>query len=277
MIKRFAALFCLVALAGPLCAQDNFFERWEARTTRTQSKQPQWAPPVVAPFVALIQVYRSDFTRQITPTGATVWNYDTSKGLNLIPWANTEIDINLPPFLDHSAPNTKDGFGDVSFLGKYRILTGNEKHGNYAVSFMVTGTIPTGSYSNGSADATVNPTLGLGKGFGKFNIQSCLGATLPTGDTKKLGRPVLWNITGQYHLGKYLWPEVEFNSTYYHGGPNDGKTQTFATPGFTVGRLKINHDPKSRLGIGLGGGMQIATSEFHTYNHGLVFTGRFLF
>ncbi|MEO8736436.1 MAG: hypothetical protein ABI380_07825 [Edaphobacter sp.] len=229
-------------------------------------------------FVGLIQVARTDFTRQVSSTHATTWNYGSSKGINLIPLANTEIDINLPPYLQRGAHGTVDGAGDMSFLLKYRFLTGNEKHGNYALSAFVASTIPTGSHKNGSADATVAPTLGAGKGFGRFNVQSTLGGTLPTGNTKQLGRLVVWNTTGQYHLGKYLWPEVEFNSTYFHGGSNDGKTQSFITPGFTVGRIKLRpSDENSRLGIGIGGAIQIATSQFHSYNHGLIFTSRFLF
>ena len=278
MAQRAGVLLCLFMSTHFVCAEDNFFAKWEARTAQTQAKQPAWAPPLVTTFVGLIQVARADFARQISPTLATTWNYDTSKGLNLVPWADTEIDVNLPPYFEHSVPSAKDGAGDMSFLLKYRFLTGNEAHGNYALIACVIATIPTGSHKNGSSDATVAPTFGAAKGFGRFNVQSTLGATLPTGSTTKLGRPILWNAAGQYHLGKYLWPELEFNSTYFHGGPNDAKTQSFVTPGFTVGRIKVrSSEENSRLGIGIGGGMQIATSRFHSNNHGLIFTGRLLF
>jgi hypothetical protein len=278
MIIKLGTLLCLLATACTLSAQDNFFQNWETRTARTQSRQPVWIPPVASTFVGLIQCARADFTRQLSPTNGTTWNYGTSKGANLIPFANTEIDINLPPYFQRSTSSLEDGAGDMSFLAKYRLLTGNEEHGNYAVSAFALSTIPTGSHKNGSTNGSIAPTLGMGKGFGRFNMQSTLGVTLPTGNTAKLGRPVVWNITGQYHIGRYLWPELEFNSTYFHGGPNDNKTQTFATPGFTLGRIKFRpSDEKSRLGIGLGGGMQMALSKFHTYNHGLIFTSRFLF
>ena len=278
MIKKFVSFAAIFLSASALSAQDNFFQKWEARTTATQSKQPAWSPPLATTFVGLIQVARADFTRQITPTRTTTWNYDTSKGLNLIPWANTEIDFNLPPYLTHSAPATKDGAGDTSFCYKYRFMTGDASHGNYVISAFVLSSIPTGSYKNGSVAATVAPNLALGKGFGNFNVQSTLGITLPTSSTTKLGRPIAWNTTGQYHLYSYFWPEVEFNLTHYQGGANAHNTQVFATPGITVGRIKLRPaDPKSRLGLGFGGGMQIATSEFHTYNHALIFTGRLLF
>lgn len=259
-------------------AQGNFFANWEARATRTQAKQPAWAPPVATTFVGLIQVVRTDFSRQMSTARATTWNYDSGKGLNLIPLANTEVDVNLPPYLQHSVPTALDGSSDMSFLLKYRLSTGNESHGNYAISAFELGTVPTGSYKNGSIDATIAPTLAAGKGFGRFNVQSTLGASLPTGHTAKLGRPIVWNTTGQYHLGKYLWSEIECNSTYFHGGPNDGRTQAFLTPALTVGRIRLcPATEKSRVGISLGGGMQIATSRFYSYNHGLIFTGRLLF
>jgi hypothetical protein len=109
-------------------------------------------------------------------------------------------------------------------------------------------------------------------------VQSCAAVTLPTGDTSKLGRPVAWNAVLQYHLGKLWWPEIEENSTYYRGGKNDGKVQTFATPGLMFGRLKLRPEDKtSRIGLGFGAGFQMATSTFHATNHNLVFTARYLF
>lgn len=278
MLRATASALLFLAAVASAPAQDNFFDKWEARTSATQAKQPAWTPPLATTYVALIQVYRSDFSRQINPTHVTTWSYDNSKGACLIPWARTEFDINLPPFLTHSTPATKDGAGDMSFLGKYRIFSGNARHGNYVVTALMASTLPTGSYKNGSLDATVGPGLGAGKGFGPLDIQSTISATLPTGDTTKLGRPVAWNTTGQFHLARYFWPELEYNATYFHGGPNDGKSQAFTTPGLMVGRIPLRpSDETSRLGLAFGGGEQIATSKFHSYNHGLLFSGRLLF
>src|SRR6185437_9058913 len=111
---------------------------------------------------------------------------------------------------------------------------------------------------NGSTDASVSPTLLAGKGFGRFDVISCLGGNLPTGDTDKLGRSVAWNTTAQYHLGKFLWPEVESNATYFVGGKNAGKKQNFLTPGLTVAKFKLHpRDAHSRPGFAVGAGMQI--------------------
>ena len=278
MRRKAITLFVLLAASSSLHSQDNFFSKWEARTSATQAKQPSWSVPLVAPYPMLIQVFRADFTRQITPTLTSTWNYGASRGLNLIPGFNSEFDFYYPPYIQHNTPKAKDGFGDVGFLYKYRILSANEKQGNYLLSAQVTATITTGSYSNGSTDASVSPTLLAGKGFGKFDVISSLGGTLPTGDTNKLGRSIAWNTTAQYHLGKYLWPELEANTTHFVGGKNDGKTQNFLTPGMTTSKFKFYpNDAKNRTGISIGAGMQIATSQFHTYNHELVFNCKLIF
>ncbi len=279
MSKTFATLVLLAAGAGTtLFAQDNFFSQWEKRTSRTQSKQPSWSVPLVAPYPMLIQVFRADFTRQVTPALTDTWNYGGSRGLNLIPGFNSEFDFYYPPYIQHNAKGAKDGFGDVGFLYKYRILSANEKNGNYMLSAQLTATIPTGSHSNGSTDASVSPTLLAGKGFGHFVAISCLGGNLPTLDTARLGRSVAWNTTAQYRIHKIFWPEIEDNATFFYGGKNDGKVQNFVTPGITFSKVKIHpSNETSRLAVAFGGGEQIATSKLHTYNHNLVFTARLLF
>jgi hypothetical protein len=184
-----------------LHAQSNFFDKWMARTTETQAKQPNWVPPVVTTYVGLIQVLRGDFTRQYSPTHTTTWNYGASKGVNLVPWANTEVVVNLPPYFDRNKPAPKGGAGDTSFLLKYRFLAGDAEKGNYVVSACLLATIPTGSYKNGSADASVAPTVLAGKGFGKLDIQSTLAGTLPRRSDARLPgirrRNITWaNISG---------------------------------------------------------------------------------
>jgi hypothetical protein len=279
MTRSITTLFLLLAATtSALYSQDNFFEKWETRTSAVQAKQPSWPPPVFAPYPMLIQVFRSDFTRQITPTLTTTWNYGSSRGLNLVPGFNSEFDIYYAPYMQHNTPKVKDGFGDVGFLYKYRFFSRNEKQGDFMLSAQLVATIPTGSYSNGSPDASVTPTLLSGKGWGKFDVLSSLGGGLPTEETNKVGRTIAWNTTAQYHLSKYVWPELESNSTWYFAGKNDGKKQNFVTPGVIFSRFKFHpSDEQSRSGVGFGAGMQIATSQFHTYNHGLIFTSRLIF
>jgi len=271
-----AIVFAFLAFARFSRAQEGFFSSWEDRVRATTAEQPAWPVPVVTPSSGIVQLFRTDVVRQITPSETTIWNYGNTKGVDIIPWYKTELDIAVPPYIQHNS-TAKDGFGDVSMLLKYRVVSGSEKHGAYSVSVSLTGTIPTGSYKNGSMDASIAPAIYAGKGFGKFDVQSSLSSTLPTGDTAKLGRLVVWNIVAQYKVGKMFWPEIENNATYYHGGSNDGRMQNFVTPGLMVSKIKLNSDPRNRLALIFGAGEQIATSHYHGYNHGLIFTARLAF
>ena len=150
---------------------------------------------------------------------------------------------------------------------KYRLLAAGPKHG----------TAPTGSYKNGSSDGSIAPVLYGGKGFGRFDVQSSVAMTSPTGHTAKSGRSIAWNTVGQYKATRFIWPEVEFNSTFYRGGPNDGRIQAFVTPGVMISKIKFRRESNSRLAFIFGGGMQIATSQFHSYNHAIIVTGRISF
>ena len=264
---------------SPTYAADSgsFFERWQARASATQALQPKWIVPVVSPYPMLIQVFRADFARQISPTHATTWNLGTSRGLNLIPFARTEVDILVPPFFEHDTA-AADGFGDFSVNSKYRILSANEKSGNYLLTAQISATVPTGSYANGATDAVVTPSISGGKGYGKFDGFVSVGGALPTGNVKSIGRTIATNSVLQYHVQKYLWPEVEINSTAWYGGSKDGKVQTFITPGLMLGKYAIHpNDKTSRLGLAAGAGFQTVATTYRTYNHSLIFTARFLF
>src|SRR5437868_478920 len=263
-------------LPSTVSAQSNFFHAWEDRVRATSARQPAWPVPVVGSPSTIVQLARVDFVRQYTSAHTLTWNYDNGKGVNLIPFARTEFDINLPPYIQHNTPKVADGAGDFSMIAKYRPFASTEK-GNYSTLVQLAFSVPTGSYKNGTAASTITPTVALGKGFGKFDIQSALGGVLPTSSVPQIGRTIQWNTTAQYKVGKYFWPEVEANASYYHGGANDGKSQVFLTPGMMVSKIKLRKDPKDRLGLVIGTGMQIATSSFHSYNHGLVLTGRIVF
>ena len=255
-------------------AQNSFFQKWEDRVRATTARQPAWPIPVIAPSSQLVQLYRFDLLRQITSTRFTTVNLDNAKGLNLIPFKATEIDITLPPFLLHNNPKVKDGAGDFSIVAKFRPFASPSEAHNFSLGGQMIFTVPTGSYKNGAAVSTLQPTLMGGKGYGKFAVQSTLGATLPTSSGLTLGRPVAWNTTAQYKVGKIFWPEIESNALFFHGGPNDGRIQNFLSPGIMVSRVKFRKDPRNRLSLVFGGSMQIATSSYHAYNHALVFTSR---
>lgn len=246
---------------------------WLQRVTETQSEQPHWVTPVVTVTPRLEQELRYDFLSQTRTNGDQILNIGNGKGLELIPTHNTELIFNIPAYLSHSRPGVANGWGDVSFLLKYRIASRNEKEGNYIVTAFISGSIPTGTNNNGSTSAIVTPTIAAGKGFHKLDLQSTLGVTLPTDDVKVLGHQILFNNAFQYHALKYLWPEVELNSTFWSGGANDGRKMTFATPGVVIGRFPLHN----RVGLTMGLGFQTAVTRFHTYNHAVIGTLRMPF
>lgn len=263
----------LFACVLPAMAQDGWVSDWLARVSATQAEQPHWLTPVVTVTPRLEQELRYDFLHQITPAGDTVSNIGGGKGLELIPTKNTEIIFNVPPYLVHSNPMVVDGWGDVSFLLKYRIASRNEEHGNYIVTAFLAGSIPTGTYKNGAPGAVVTPTIAAGKGWHRFDVQSTLGSGLPVDETSEMGRTLLWNTALQYHASRFLWPELEFNHTTWFGGVNDGRKQTFITPGLVVGKIPLHN----RVGLTMGAGFQIAATQFHQYNHAFVGTIRMPF
>jgi hypothetical protein len=257
-------------------AQSGFFKAWENRVRATSAQQPAWVVPVFSPSSVIVQLARIDFMHQYSSTHAETWNYGGGKGVNLIPFARTEIDLNFPAYIEHNSPALRDGATDFSIAAKYRIFAASEG-GNYSTAAQVAFSVPTGSYKNGTAVSTITPAFIGGKGFGPLVIQSALGAVLPTSSSSTIGRTILWNSVAQYKVGKYFWPEVEANASYFHGGSNDGRTQVFVTPGLMVSKIRLWPDKGSRLGLVLGSGMQIATSHYHSYNHNLILTGRLTF
>lgn len=256
----------------PSC--DGFFSCWQSRATATQNAQPRWATPLVTVTPRLEQEFRTDILRQTTvPAGTQTWNYGNGKGLELIPFSRIELLFNVPPYIQHDS-TAKDGFGDVSFLLKYRIFANNEQHGNDILTFFLGGSYPTGSYSNGAANATVTPTLAGGKGFGIFDVQTTLGDQIPVEQNQKAGMPLTWNTTFQARMGRYFWPELENNLTRNIAGSTDGKIQNLLTPGFVFGRLRPAPESHPRLGITFGAGFQTRTTSYSTTNHNLIFTMR---
>jgi hypothetical protein len=243
-----------------------------SRVSATQAEQPHWMTPIATVTPRLEQEFRFDTLHEITPTG-NVTNFDGGKGLELIPTRRTELLINLPPYLMHSNPKTVDGWGDVSFTLKYRLLARNEQHGGTILTAFLGGSVPTGQYKNGSTSAVVTPTLAGGKGWGKFDVQATVGGTLPVNSVNVLGRTMVSNNAFQYHAMKQMWPEVEINSTFWEGGTNDGKKQTFVTPALIFGRFPIH----KRVALVAGAGFQVATTRYNQYNHAVVATVRMPF
>lgn len=254
-------------------AQDGYFSNWFDRVNRTQAEQPHWITPLATTTPRLEEEVRYDQLWQVNARGVTTDNYDGGKGLELIPLRNVEVIFNAPPYLQHNNPAVHDGFGDIAFLLKYRMLSANEEHGNYILTAFLGWSLPTGSYSNGSLHAIITPTIAYGKGFGNLDMQGTFGVGLPVADANLIGRNYAWNNAFQYHLFRKFWPEIELNSTFFQDGKNDGQRQNFVTPGLILGRFHLWR----RLGLTFGGGYQIATTRFHTSNHNAILSVRLPF
>jgi hypothetical protein len=287
---RLGSYFLAMLIAAPCYAQngtlgpsvDDYFWNWFPRVTRIQSEQPHWVTPLVTVTPRLEEEYRYDQLWQANPHGVAIDNFGAGKGLELIPFQNTEIILGVPAWIAHNGhivhsagrkEVARDGWADETFLVKYRLLSANEDIGNYIVTAFVGLSAPTGNAGNSAGHALFTPTLAAGKGFGDFDVQSTVGVTFPNGGEDRLGWPLAWNSAFQYHVGKYFWPEVETNYTWFAQGTRTGQSQLFLTPGLLLGRFPI-HD---RLGLTIGAGYQVAVTHHPSYNNAVVVSARMPF
>jgi hypothetical protein len=261
-----------VFTSADICAQGSFSEHNSAMA----SLQPTFVTPLVAPDPRLIQYARFSVSHGFTPSGAETVNYGNGRGAGVIAGRRFEFDFVPPPYIQHNG-SAEDGFGDTSVVVKYRIASGNAEHGGFDVAAVLGHCFATGSKKNGATTDSFGPTITAGLAFRRrFDVITSLGGTLPTGKIYSQGRSVIWNSLAQAHLTPHIWFEVENNSTFYFGGSHDGKMQNFVTPAaFYVLRPK-SWKPAHPFYI-IDGGMQIATSGFHTCNHNLITEVRVLF
>ena len=278
-------VFLLSACFARAGAQStSVLERYQERVAKTQAGQPRWVTPLVTVTPRLEQEWRTDFVRPRNAQGFDTWSFGGTRGPETIPFGPVQMTFGLPPFFVHTAPGQRDGFGDVSFLLKYRIFARNEQHGNGIVTVFLGASVPTGKQNNGLCCATITPTLALGKGWGRWDLVSTTGGLLPVTNSAGIGHAINWNVTLQYHVAeqgvaRFFWPEIESNTTFFQGGANDDHVQNFITPGLLIGRLPLHlHTGGGReAALALGLGEQIATTRFHTYNHAPVLTLRIPF
>jgi hypothetical protein len=126
---------------------------------------------------------------------------------------------------------------------------------------------PIGSPPNGIGHTVLSPTLAAAKGIGHWDIQTTIGANLPVSGANFLGRAIVFNTAVGCKIKGRIWPMLEQNSVFWSGGTLDGKKQVFLTPGFVLGSFPV----AERLRFAIGGGMHIAVTEFHQYNHRCAF------
>jgi hypothetical protein len=282
--RGFAAFLLLTTLttgraqsaASDPASGDDIFSKWFAMVSHAQAEQPHWMTPLVTVTPRLEQEYRYDQSFESVPEGRTLDNYGGGKGLEIIPAENVEVILGVPAWESESKPAGKEGFADDSFLVKYRLLYANETNGNYILTAFLGATVPTGGEHFTTDRYTFTPTIAGGKGWGRFDVQSTLGISLPTDrgtDPSGPGTPLAWNTALQYKLGMSVWPEVEANYTYYPNGEHEGKEQLFVTPGLIFGRFPL----WERLAMSVGLGYQVAVTSKPTYLNNFILTVRFPF
>ena len=80
----------------------QYFADWFPRVTRIQSEQPHWITPLVTVTPRLEEEYRYDQLWQAQPHGKALDNFGANKGLELIPFQNTEIILGVPGWIAHN-------------------------------------------------------------------------------------------------------------------------------------------------------------------------------
>ena len=287
-IPFLSALGVLILFSPRLVAQSDFgsalkdyFDRWSERVEAAKASQPDWITPLATTTPRLEQEFRYDQNRQTLKNGNTVDIYDGGKGLELIPTEKTEIIITLPPYQMRKASAPASGFNDwPGILLKYRLLSANEKSGDYIITLFAQYGLPTGALVYTNHNHVFTPTIAAGKGFGDFDIQATFGEPIPIRDNSATGKLVQTNITTQYHISNILWPELELNRTDYVGGAKAGRNQTYLTPGLILGRFAWC--AKSKLIVGLGYQTPIskrytASPITPTFNHNWILSVRATF
>jgi hypothetical protein len=252
----------------------DWVHTWLHNVDKARDTQPHYVAPLVTTHVDLVEQFRWDSSWQTNANGTTTANYGNGHGLEIIPTTFLEVQVAPPPYLSHSGM-TPDGFGDLSMFFKYKIAAATEGEGDYFIGAFMGLDIPTGTVPNGMGHPILSPMFAFAKGWPGFvSVQNNFAGNLPTSGQNVLGQQFVWNTTLQaYGIKKYIWPEVEQNSTFFYGGSLNGKKETYITPGIILGYFQI----AERLHVGIGGGIQIAATHFHTYNHRWIWSMRFPF
>ena len=266
----------LVPASGMAGAQESFVSRFTAHNSNLGALQPSWIVPLVTPDPRLIQYGRVSVSHEYTAAHAETVNFGNGRGFGVISGNRFEFDYVPPAYIQHNTAGAMDGFGDTSTLVKYRIASGNAKHGNFDVAAMLSHSFATGSYKNGAVTDSFSPTVAGGFAHGRFDVISSLGGCMPTGKIAAQGRSIAWNVAGQFHASRSVWFEWGNNATFYFSGEHDGKMQNFVAPAaFYV--LRRKEWKSTHPFLVFDAGMQVATSGFQTYNHNLISETRILF
>jgi hypothetical protein len=257
----------------------DYFANWNNRVDQARATQPHWETPLATSTPRLTQEVVGNILLERLGNGADLNNFGGGKGLDLIPTTTNQISFYTPPYEVRTGPDAAHGIGDWPFfLIKQRLVSANEENGDYIVTAFVSGQAPIGDKPFTNNAYVITPTLAGGKGWGRFNIQASFAMPVPVELESHIGTLLASNVTFQYHLWKYLWPEFELNDTYWFDGERGGKDQLFLTSGIVIGPYPVSKRVKLNFGVGY----QVAvlptklTLEPLTpmFDHSVLFTAR---
>jgi len=267
-----AAILCSGMLAH---AQQSFYEKFRSHNSAMADIQPAWMGPLIQSDARLGQGVWLSVSDASAP-GEHILSYGNNHGVSAIVERRFQFDFDPPSFYRNHSAAYPDGFGNAAAQVKYRIASGNAEHGNFAVTAIEFHGFAPRAAQNGMLTAYDCPKIAAGVARGRFDVQSTLGGVLPAGKIAAQGRTIEWNVTGQVHPTAYTWFDIEDNVAFNVGGPSDGETQNFITPAAFYMLRRKRWEPTHTAFI-FDGGMQIATSRFHTSNHNLVAELRIVF
>lgn len=230
--------------------------------------QPSWMTPLMQSDAKLGQGMRFSVANY-TMAGNRVINYGNGRGISYIANRRIQIDLGPPGFYRNHSSTAPDGFGNVSTQVKYRIMSGNAQHGNFAVSAVLYHAFAPRIEQNMLLTSYYTPFINVGKGFGRFAVISNIGGFLPTGRIDEQGRAVEWNTTAQFHATAHTWFDIENETSFFHAGPFDGRTQSFVTPSAFVSIRRKSWKPEHSYVV-FAAGEQISATRFNLWNHNIV-------
>jgi hypothetical protein len=259
--------------AEPRWGISRLVHTWMAMAEAAAAQQPNWLSPVATTSGRLKQEFRYDSWRQPGVAGGSIYNFGAGKGLEFVVASRVQLLVGAPPYTLPTQAGTNSGFGDLPLMLKTRLFSRPQGEGDSLLTFILGVTVPVGDPLYGNGKPIFSPALAFGKGMGKLDIQGTIGGSLPMGGDTQLGSQILSNTALQYHMARLLWPECEVNATFYESGKYAEKKQVFLTPGLGFGRVRLH----GRLALSLGAGVQIAATQFHTYNHRVIVSLRLPF
>jgi hypothetical protein len=267
-ISSLALAMLCVASASTASAQESFYQRLRDNNSSMTAIQPSWIAPLIQTDSRLGQGIKFSVSNSRAP-GMHQIVYGNNHGFSTIVARRFQFDFNPPSYFRNHSATLKDGFGNAGVQVKVRIASGNAEHGNYAFTAVLSHDFAPRGAQNGFLTSYYFPKLGAGRAFGRFDVQTMIDGTLPTGKIALQGRAIDWNTTAQFHANPHVWLDLENNATFVHGGPWDGATQNFVTPAAYYVVRRKDWGPKHALLI-FDAGMQIATTHYHANNHNLI-------